>query len=129
MKVLAVASCIVGLLSSEVCRGEAQTNPPATIPASEAKKYIGEQKTVTGKVAEVNKAEKLVRLNFDKPFPRQSFTVVIFGATTNQFSELDALQGKVIEVTGKIAEYRERAQIVLTSTNQLRVIQEAPDAK
>jgi len=36
------------------------------------------EKTVTGTIVEVNQAEKLVRLNFDKPFPAQTFTAVVF---------------------------------------------------
>jgi len=70
----------------------------------------------------VNKAQRLIRLNFDKPFPAEPFTAVIFAANTNLFPDIDKLKNQTVEVSGKITAYRERPQIVLTSTNQLRVL-------
>lgn len=129
MKALGALVLAFGLFTSGLLAQETKTNSPAKIPANAAKDHIGEQKTVTGKIVEVNRAEKLVRLNLDQPFPRQTFTIVIFASQTNQFQDLDALQGKTIEVSGKITEYRQRPQMVLTSTNQIRIIQSssAPD--
>ena len=110
---------------------ESSTNAPAKIPASQAKDFVGSEKTVTGKVAEVNVAERLIRINFDKPFPNQTFTAVIFAAKTNLFPEVEKLKDKTVEVSGKIAMFRDRPQIVLTSTNQLVSVksQEAEDKK
>jgi len=64
--------CSIGAVAQE-----SSTNAPAKIPASQAKDFVGSEKTVTGKVAEVNVAERLIRINFDKPFPNQTFTAVI----------------------------------------------------
>ena len=102
---------------------EATTNAPTQIPASQAKEFIGSEKAVTGMIVEVNQAEKMVRLNFDKRFPGQTFTAIIFAAKTNLFSDLPKLKGKMVEVRGKIVEYRGRPQIVLVSTNQLQVLE------
>ena len=77
--------------------------------------------TVTGTVAQVTIREKLVYLNLDKPFPQTPLAVVIFARNTNAFGDLSALKGRQVEITGKIEEYKERPQIVLVSTNQLRV--------
>ena len=60
--------------------------------AADAKANIGTNAIVTGKIVEVNIAEKLVRLNFEKPFPKQLFTAVIFGDKTNLFPDLDKLK-------------------------------------
>jgi DNA/RNA endonuclease YhcR with UshA esterase domain len=58
------------------------------------------------------------------------FTAVVFSSNTNRFPDLEKLQGKTVEVTGKITEYRARPQIVLLSTNQLKVIEkEAKEPK
>lgn len=95
-----------------------------TIPASESMEHVNKKAVVTGTIAEVNIAEKLVRLNFDKPYPKQTFTAVVFAAHTNDFPDLEKLKGKKVEVTGKIATYRDRPQIVLLSTNQLKVVTE-----
>lgn len=101
----------------------AKTNAPIRIFAAEAKEHIGAQATVKGTIAEVNVGERIVRLNFEQPYPKNPFTAVIFPANTNKFPEVEKLKGKTVEVSGKIAQYRERPQIVLTSTNQVKVVE------
>jgi len=108
---------------------EAKTNSPLRIPAAEATNHIDAQAVVLGKVVEVYTTDKLVRLNLDRPFPRQTFTAVIFASSTNLFPDLDKLKGKAIEVSGKITEYRDKPQIILTSTNQLKVVEITPENK
>jgi DNA/RNA endonuclease YhcR with UshA esterase domain len=100
-----------------------RTNAPLRVAASEARRHLNSEATVFGKVAEVNLAEKLVRLNFDHPYPTQTFTVVIFAARTNQFPNVMQLKNKTVEVTGRITEFRNRPEIILTRTNQLRIIE------
>ena len=123
MRSIFIFLTLIALLPARLWAEETKTNAPSKIPASQAKDFIGSEKTVTGTIAEVNQAEKLVRLNFDKPFPSQSFTAVVFAAKTNLFPDLAKLKGQTVEVSGKIAEYRERPQIVLVSTNQLKVVE------
>jgi DNA/RNA endonuclease YhcR with UshA esterase domain len=125
MKKLATLISLLGSLCVPALAEEAKTNSPPIIPASEAKDHIGTNAVVTGKIVEVNKAERIVRLNFDKPFPKQPFTAVVFASKTNLFPDLDQFKGKDVEVTGKIAAYRDRPQIVLESTNQLKVVEKA----
>jgi DNA/RNA endonuclease YhcR with UshA esterase domain len=101
----------------------AKTNAPVQISATTAKDHVGAQAVVKGKIAEVNVGERIVRLNFEEPYPKNPFTAVIFPANTNKFPEVEKLKGKTVEISGKIAQYRERPQIVLTSTNQVKVIE------
>ena len=82
---------------------DAKPEGPVKIQAAAAKDNVGKQAVVSGTVAEVNKAEKLIRLNLDKPYPKQSFTAVIFAPNTNSFGDFDKLIGKNVEITGKIA--------------------------
>jgi hypothetical protein len=96
---------------------------PLKIEATNAKAHIGSEAVVSGTIAEVNVGERIVRLNFEQPYPKTPFTAVIFPANTNKFPEIEKLKGKNVEVSGKIAAYHERPQIVLTSTNQLKVIE------
>jgi len=98
-------------------------NSPLKIEATNAKAHIGSEAVVSGTIAEVNVGERIVRLNFEQPFPKTPFTAVIFPANTNKFPEIEKLKGKNVEVSGKITAYHERPQIVLTSTNQLKVIE------
>jgi DNA/RNA endonuclease YhcR with UshA esterase domain len=132
MRIIAAFLTLLALLGRPALAQEAATNSPATnsppappvrIAAAEAKDHIGANAVVTGEIAEVNIAERLTRLNLDKPFPEQPFTAVIFGAKTNLFPDLPALKGKRVEVSGKIADYRGHPQIVLNGTNQLKVVE------
>lgn len=105
-----------------------KTNTPIRISATEAKEHIGAEAVVKGKIAEVNVGERITRLNFEEAYPKTPFTAVIFPRSTNQFPEIEKLKNKTVEVSGKIAAYRERPQIVLTSSNQVRVIEGTKDS-
>lgn len=116
---------VLGNLLAASAQDAGNTNAvPIRVSALEAKKYYNVQAIVTGKVAEVNVAERLVRLNFEKAFPSNVFTAVIFADKTNLFPAVRELKNKTVEVTGRIAEYRGHPEIILTSTNQLKVIVE-----
>ena len=124
MKIITVLAGIFALACGLLSGQESKTNAIAPkIPASEAKEHVNSEATVWGKVIELHKTAKLVQLNLDKPFPNQPFTVVIFATKTNLFPDLDKLKGKTIEVTGKITEYRDQPQIILASTNQLKIVE------
>jgi micrococcal nuclease len=123
MKSLAVLITALTLLGPAVFAQEANTNAPIKISAAEAKKHLNTEAIVTGKIVEVNKSERVVHINFEKPFPNHPFSATIFANKTNLFPEVDKLQGKTVEITGKIVEYRNRPEIVLTSTNQLHVVE------
>ena len=123
MKKLAVLlSCLALIWIPALLAQETKTNAPARIPAGEAKQHIDSEATVFGKVSELHKTEKLVLINFDKRFPYQPFTAVVYANKTNLFSDLEKLKGKTVEVTGRITEYHEQPQIVLLSTNQLKIV-------
>jgi hypothetical protein len=100
----------------------AQTATLPRVSAGQAADYIGKNVVVTGRVAEVHVAEKLVRLNLDRPFPQQPFTAVIFSNRTNLFKDLPTLKGEAVEVTGTVAEYRNKPEIILNRTSQLAVV-------
>jgi DNA/RNA endonuclease YhcR with UshA esterase domain len=54
--------------------------------------------------------------------------LIIFSDRTNLFPGVDKLQGKKVEVNGKITDYRGRPQIILTNTNQVKALEEAAGA-
>jgi len=129
MKRLVFLAALAGLICGASNAQEAASSAPVRIPASEAKANIGTNAVVTGRIAEVNKAATIVHLNFDHPFPKQTFTAVIFSDKTNLFPEIEKLKDKTVEVSGKITEYRERPEIVLTNTNQLRIIEKPAESE
>jgi hypothetical protein len=91
-------------------------------PASEAKALIGETNTISGKVAQVTVREKMTYLNLEKPYPDMPFTGVIFANRTNQFGNLQNLEGRMVWITGKITQYNGRPEIIIDSKNQLEVM-------
>ena len=93
---------------------------PDALPAKDAKGKVGETVTIEAKVAEVNKTEKIVRINLEARFPKQELTLVIFSSNFSKFEEVEKLEGKTVRVTGKVTEYQKRPQIVLEAKEQLK---------
>jgi len=96
------------------------------LSASEAKDHIGETATVCGDVVSTRYAASTkgqpTFLNFDKAYPRQIFTVLIWGSNRSKFGtpEID-YKAKRVCVTGKITEYRGTPEIVTSDPGQLKV--------
>jgi hypothetical protein len=96
-----------------------------SITAADAAKFTGQQKTVCGTVASANYATRSkgqpTFLNLDQPYPRQVFTVLIWGSDRGRFQEPpEALSGKRICVTGVIQSYRGRPEIVVKDPTQIK---------
>jgi hypothetical protein len=62
----------------------------------------------------------VIFLNLDRPHPDSPFTVVIFPGT--YLADVKALDGKAVEIKGKIKNYHDKPEIVLDSTNQMTVL-------
>jgi DNA/RNA endonuclease YhcR with UshA esterase domain len=107
----------------------AKSTEPIKVTAPEAKDHIGANALVTGTIADVYKKSGPYRLNFEQPYPNQVFTAVIFARNTNDFPEIDKLKGKKVQVSGKIADYRGHPEIVLNSTNQLKLLEKPAEKK
>ena len=99
------------------------------LAAKDAKGKVGETITVEAKVAEVNKTEKIIRVNLEARFPKQELTLVVFPANFSKFEDVEKLEGKTVRVTGKVTEYQKRPQIVLDSKDQLKVQESAEEKK
>ncbi len=90
------------------------------IGSAEAKEHIGANAEVTGKIAGVVVREKVAYLNFDKKYPNNTFTAVIFKNDFEKFGDLEKYNGKTITVKGRISEYRSKPQIILNSPSQIK---------
>jgi len=97
---------------------------PRKIGVGEANKYFDETMIVTGKVAQVTSRPTITFINIGEAGPTSQFTAVIFPANVSHFGDVQKLEGKDVEITGTITEYRNRAEIILESADQLKVIQE-----
>ena len=94
------------------------------LQSTQAKAHVGEQATVCGEVASGRYASESrgrpTFLNFDKPFPNEDFTIVIWGENRAKFGTPEKdYQGKTVCATGTITEYRGVPQVVVSGPGQL----------
>ena len=101
-------------------RADAQERSRANYTAAEAKQHIGENATVTDKVDGVHQSGKgNIFLNMGGKYPNQLFTAFIPAASAAQFSGVQQYQGRTVAVFGKIALYRGKPEIIVTSPSQI----------
>ena len=91
------------------------------IPYTEADNRIGDQACVTGAVVKVAQSNSgTFFLNFCEKYQGCPFTVVVFPSSLKDVGDVRALEGKTIEIFGKITSWRGHAEIVLKDARQLR---------
>lgn len=100
--------------------------PPQTktITSEEAKAHAGENVIVCGIVSGVYVPRRSKRnptiLNFDQPYPKNQFAAVVWKKDRAKFEDLKSLESQRICVSGEVYEYRQRFQIKLSQSNQLK---------
>jgi DNA/RNA endonuclease YhcR with UshA esterase domain len=119
-RLLLLLCCIVALVTI-IWR----CNAGHTLTAAEAKKHVGEKATVCGKVVSTRYAVRSrgqpTFLNLDEPYPRQVFTVVIWGSDRANFGSPEVTyQGKKVCVKGNIEDYRGVPEIVASEAAQIK---------
>ena len=97
----------------------------ANISAADAIHFVGQDVTVCGRVAGAKYASDAngqpTFLNLDQPFPNHVFTAVIWGKDRGAFPYApESLAGRHICVSGTIQLYREKAEIVVSTPDQLK---------
>ncbi|MGO8991611.1 MAG: DNA-binding protein [bacterium] len=91
----------------------------------DAHKYIGMEKTVCGTVASATYAVRTkgrpTFLNLDQPYPKQIFTVLIWGSDRNKFQNPPetSFRGKRICVSGIVEDFRGKPEIIVRSPDQI----------
>jgi hypothetical protein len=91
------------------------------IPFTDAPKKIDETVCVTGKVVKVNSSGRsgTMFINFCEDYKKCAFSVVVFPKDMEKVGDVRALEGKNIEIHGKIKEYRGNAEMILEDPAQL----------
>ncbi|MEJ0091357.1 MAG: hypothetical protein WDM80_16625 [Limisphaerales bacterium] len=95
---------------------------PKKIGTAQASQYYDQALTVTGKVAQVTVRPTITFINLDQPGTSSPFTAVIFKENISLFGDVQKLKGQDVEISGTITEYHDKPQIVLESTNQVKVV-------
>ncbi len=107
-------------------------NAGVLIPAAEAHKYIGKNRTISGKVVEARYAAESsgqpTFLSFGEPYPNHVFDVVIWGSERSKFENPpdSAFRGRHLHVTGLIEEYEGKPRIVVKNPGQIFVRSQPP---
>jgi DNA/RNA endonuclease YhcR with UshA esterase domain len=99
-----------------------QIDPNKKIGTADAGKFYDETLVVTGKVVEVTVRPSITILGLDVPSPSTPFTAVIFPENAGPFGDLQKLNNQNVEISGIITEYRNRAEIILETTNQIKLV-------
>ncbi len=91
------------------------------LPFTDAPKKIGETVCITGKVVKVASSPRSGThfLNFCDDYKSCPFSVVIFSRNLADVGDVRWLEGKVIEIHGKVKDYKGQAEIVLSDARQL----------
>jgi len=96
-----------------------------TVSPAEASQFIGQKATVYGTVASATFASRTkgqpTFLNLDEPYPRQIFTIVIWGSDRRFFNNAPEVlyRGKKVCVTGLVKSFRGKPEITVLLPSQI----------
>jgi len=94
------------------------------IGACQAGNYYGKEVIVEGKVVDAYLSKKNnVFLNFEKSYPNQCFSAVIFSSDLQKFEENPEkyYNQKTLRIRGRIQEYQGKPEIILKNPSQIEV--------
>lgn len=89
------------------------------VSADLAKKYMGMSKTVCGRVVEVKHFSSGIYLNFNKAYPNQPFTAVVWEENLSHLGDINRYLDTQLCVNGEISSYKGSAQMKIQSTQQI----------
>src|SRR5947208_16911707 len=88
--------------------------------AVEAAKHVGETATITAMVDGVHQSGRgNIFLNMGGKYPNQAFTAFIPSSSAAQFSNPQQFEGRTVAVSGKIALYKGKPEIIVNSPSQI----------
>jgi hypothetical protein len=93
----------------------------AAIPGTEAVRHIGQTVTVSGRATLTVMPSGEVYIDLDGQGENAPFAGYVSRWNRNNFLNLRALDGKVIQIRGQIATFRDQPQIFLRDASQVRV--------
>jgi exonuclease VII large subunit len=93
----------------------------ACIPVDQALSKIGSTTCVTGKVAKITQGDRGVQyIDFCNDHAQCAFSGVVFANDLRDVGDIRSLTGKTIEIHGKLREYENHAEIIVSEARQLR---------
>lgn len=127
MKKAVILSVLTGtftLLADLTVAQDQPQEPPVQLYAHQAADHVGEMALVCGVIASTRYSHDSngapTYLNFDKPYPQNQFTVIVWGRDRDKFPyKPEDLKEHQACVYGQIDEYRGKPQIVAFRPEQI----------
>ena len=96
------------------------------LTSAEAKNHVGERATVCGKVVSTHYAARTkgnpTFLNLDEPYPKQVFTILIWGSDRPKFGDPEnTYANKKVCVSGTVKDYRGVPEVVAEQPSQIEI--------
>jgi len=89
----------------------------------EARKFIGKNKCITGKVDNVYiSSGENIFINFCPDYVGCQFRSVIFKSVSSKFPEPKQYEGKTVEISGFVKAYQDLTEIDLKDPSQIKVV-------
>jgi DNA/RNA endonuclease YhcR with UshA esterase domain len=106
------------LLALAAASAQAQT----VVAAADAPKHVGETVTVEGTVSAVHTDSRsgVTFIDMGGRFPDQAFTGVVFKDDASKFPNVESLTGKVVDITGRVHDYKGKPETILNDPAQLK---------
>lgn len=91
------------------------------VEACQTSEEIGKKAIVEGRIVDSYQDDKVIFLNFARPYPNSCFTAVIFSDSWSKFpqSPEDFYLDRKVRVKGQIEEYKNSPEIVLENKSQI----------
>jgi RecJ-like exonuclease len=99
------------------------------LKADQAAAHVGETATVEGRVSVSKTAGGETYLDIGGTGSSAPFSAYVSRWNRNAFPDVDKLDGKNVQVTGRISTFRDRPEIFLTNPGQIAVKPDAPAPK
>ena len=92
------------------------------IPPEDCTKHIGGTVTVEGTVSEVHHAAsgRATFIDMGGRYPNNAFAGVIFKDDADKIPNIDTLTGKIIDITGRVKDYKGNCEVIVNDPAQLR---------
>jgi DNA/RNA endonuclease YhcR with UshA esterase domain len=99
------------------------------LKADQAEAHIGQTATVEGKVSVSRTPSGETYLNIGGTGNSAPFSAYVSRWNRSEFQDVDRLDGKNVQITGRISTFREKPEIFLTDPSQIAVKPDAPAPK
>ncbi len=119
------SASLIPLAQTPVAPASSASDKMEAIDYTQATNFVGENKTVRGKVVKVYYSAKsdTTFLDFCSSYQGCPFSSVVFSSDKSKFGDINQYEGKTVEITGLVKTYKGAAEIILNNPNQIKIVE------